>query len=123
MHFLRLVKSLFTSAPNIAPADARARVQSGAAVLVDVREPSEWSVGVVDQAVLLPLSDFAGARARWAPFLAKVGQREILVYCAVGGRSGRVAAALVTAGFRAANAGGFPALVSAGWRVVPAGNQ
>lgn len=117
MKYLALLKTLFVSAPRISPAEAAARVRRGAALLVDVREPPEWADGHADGAALLPLSDLTGARTQWGPFLEKNAGRELLLYCAAGGRSALAAKRLVSEGFKAANAGGFRAGVAAGWAV------
>ncbi|HTL66984.1 MAG TPA: rhodanese-like domain-containing protein [Lacunisphaera sp.] len=113
----QLLKSLFTSAPRLAPADCAHRVRSGAAVLIDVREPGEWSAGVAHAAKLLPLSDLTGARHHWRPFLAEAKDREVLLYCASGARSGMAARMLVAEGVRAANTGGLAAWLDAGWPI------
>lgn len=114
---LSLITSAFAAAvPTISPADAAKLVADGKAVLVDVREPSEWAEsGVAAPAMLLPKSEFdAGKIGDWQDFLAKVGDRQIITYCRSGRRSGAVAAALAEAGHRVANAGGFPAWQEAG---------
>ncbi len=118
MNPLKFFKAMFTSVPRYTPAECSARVRSGAALLIDVREPKEWTAGVAQDAALLPMSDLNGDRALWKPFLAKAAGRELLVYCAAGGRSAIVAKLLVAEGFTAANAGGFPEWASAGWPVV-----
>lgn len=102
--------------PTITPAEAAKRVAEGKAVLIDVREPSEWTEsGVAAPAVLLPKSEFdAGLAGDWQDFLAKVGDKEIIAYCRSGRRSGTVAAALAEKGHKAANAGGFQAWLDAG---------
>jgi rhodanese-related sulfurtransferase len=119
MSFLAALKSLFQSAPRLAPADCARRVRSGEALLVDVREPREWAQGVAAHAVLLPLSDLRGARTHWRGFLAAAGQREIYLYCASGMRSGVAARMLCADGFRAANAGGLANWTDAGWPLLP----
>ena len=117
MNLLKMLKSLFTSAPRYAPLECAHRVRSGEAVLIDVRESGEWSGGVAERAVLLALSDLTGRRAQWQPFLTANGGKELLVYCASGGRSAIAARILVNEGFRAANVGGFAEWTSAGWPV------
>jgi rhodanese-related sulfurtransferase len=92
---------------RVAPAEAAQLVTEGRAVLVDVREPAEWSDGVAAPAALLPLSDLTGARRNWKLFLDQVGGREIILYCRSGSRSGHAARLLAAEGFRTANAGGF----------------
>lgn len=118
MSLLKSLKSLLTPAPRIAPAEAAARVRSGHALLVDVREPAEWRGGVAQHAALLPLSDLTGARHHWRDFLAQAGGREVLVYCASGMRSGSAARILGGEGIRAANTGGLADWAAAGWPVV-----
>ncbi len=117
MNPLKLLRSLFTSAPRISAAQAIARIRSGTAVLVDVRERAEWSRGVADQAVLLPLTDLTGRRAQWQPFLAAHDGRELLFYCAAGGRSAIAAKILAAEGFRTANIGSLAKLTTAGWPI------
>ncbi len=119
MNFRKMIQMLFTPAPRVAPADVAARIRSGEALLVDVREPREWTSGVAESAALLPLSDLSGTRRLWRDFLAQVGDREVLVYCAAGGRSALVAKTLISEGVRAANAGALRDWSAAGWRIVP----
>ena len=109
---------------KIASADAAQLVAAGQAVLVDVREPAEWSEsGVAAPAVLLAKSDFDGAQKNWKPFLEKNAGKEIILYCRSGNRSGKVAAALAEKGLKVANAGGFKDWQAAGLptRTVAAG--
>jgi rhodanese-related sulfurtransferase len=102
--------------PAITPADAAKRVAEGKAVLIDVREPSEWAeTGVAAPAVLLPKSEFdAGLAGDWKDFLAKVGDKQVITYCRSGRRSGAVAAALAEKGIKVANAGAFQTWQEAG---------
>jgi rhodanese-related sulfurtransferase len=111
--------SLFTSPEGsgvrrVVPAEAAQRVGEKKAMLVDVREPDEWTDGVAAPAALLPLSDLTGPRQQWKPFLDQVGDREIILYCRSGVRSGRAASALSKEGFHTANAGGFSDWAKAG---------
>jgi rhodanese-related sulfurtransferase len=119
MNTLKLLKAMFTSAPRLAAPECLERVRSGDALLIDVREPHEWTGGVAERAVLLPLSDLTGRRAQWRPFLAVNAGRQFLLYCAAGGRSAIAARMLATEGFRTANAGSLSEWASAGWPVVP----
>jgi rhodanese-related sulfurtransferase len=118
MKFIKSLAAAFTPAPAIDASEVQRRIQSGAAVLIDVREPDEWRGGVVEGAVLLPWSDLKGPRTLWADFLATNAGKELLLYCASGGRSGMAAGRLANEGFKAANAGGFNDLVARGWRAV-----
>jgi rhodanese-related sulfurtransferase len=121
MKFLLLALALFSSAfaaevATISPADAAKLVADGKAVLVDVREPSEWAEsGVAAPAALLPKSEFdAGQIGEWKDFLAKAGDKQIILYCRSGRRSGAIATALAEKGHKVANAGGFKEWQAAG---------
>jgi rhodanese-related sulfurtransferase len=101
--------------PGIAPVAAARLVAENQAVLVDVREPDEWrETGVAQPAVLLAKSDFDGEQKAWKPFLAALGNRQLILYCRTGRRSGAVAAQLAAQGVRVANAGGFKDWADAG---------
>lgn len=103
-------------AGEIIPAqDAADRVASGNAVLVDVREPAEWAdSGVAEPAVLLSLSDLRGERTHWKTFLEQNKDKELILYCRSGNRSGIAASILEKEGYKVANAGGFKHWVGAG---------
>ncbi|HWA87680.1 MAG TPA: rhodanese-like domain-containing protein [Opitutus sp.] len=93
---------------KISPVDAAQRAAASTAVLIDVREPAEWSAtGVAAPAVLLPMSDFKGAQKLWKPFLEKNAGKELILYCRTGHRAGIVGEQLAAAGRTVANAGGF----------------
>jgi rhodanese-related sulfurtransferase len=113
MNLFKRLFSRFNSAshavPGVAAQEAAKRIADGSAVLVDVREPSEWESGVAEPANLLPLSDLVGKRQMWAPFLARHKDRELILYCLSGGRSGSAARVLAGEGHRVANLGGFSA--------------
>jgi rhodanese-related sulfurtransferase len=118
MNLLNSFISLFSPSDSgvrrVEPAEAARLVREKQAVLVDVREPAEWSGGVAQKAVLLPLSDLHGPRLQWKPFLNQIGDREIILYCHSGSRSGQAAAILAAEGFKAANAGSLRAWHRAG---------
>lgn len=98
--------------PEIDVAEAQRRVDAGAALL-DVREPDEWNAGHAEAAQWIPMGEVA-ARQDDVP-----GDRQVVVICRVGGRSGKVTQALVQAGFDAVNlAGGMQAWDAAGLPVV-----
>ena len=107
---------MLAAVTNISPADAAQLVADGKAVLVDVREPSEWlESGVAAPAVLLPKSEFdAGRIGAWKDFLAQVGDKEIIIYCRSGKRAGVVGETLAQEGRKVANAGGFKDWEAAG---------
>lgn len=113
MNLFQRLLSRSTSASRavrgIAPQEAASLIADGRAVLVDVREPPEWVQGVAEPANLLPLSDLMGKRQMWEPFLARHKDRELILYCLSGGRSGSAARLLAGEGYRVANLGGFSA--------------
>lgn len=78
--------------------DVKASVESGKAVLVDVREPKEWQGGHLRDARSMPMSEFAAGRAA-LDTLPK--DKPVYLYCAIGSRSKRVAAFLKGKGFDA----------------------
>lgn len=123
MKILSQLASMLNSPSRLPPAGCHDRVRSGEALLVDVREPTEWTGGVAQSAVLLPLSDLTGPRTRWKNFLAGAAGRELLLYCAAGSRSGVAARILAAEGFRAANTGGLRDWADSRWPVVSAGCQ
>jgi rhodanese-related sulfurtransferase len=90
---------------KVEPVETARLVREKKAVLVDVREPAEWAGGVAQKAVLLSFSDLIGPRQQWQPFLDQVGDREIILYCQSGARSGTAARILTAEGFKAANGG------------------
>lgn len=102
----------------LAPNEAAKRVAAGTAVLIDVREPSEKTDGVVKGALLLPLSDLRGDRAQWRSALATHGDKELILYCRSGNRSGIAAGILAKEKLRVANAGAFSAWKAASQPVV-----
>jgi rhodanese-related sulfurtransferase len=79
-----------------------------------VREPGEWRDGVVTGALLLPLSDLRGERAKWRPVLDANRDKELILYCRSGNRSGQAVRILAEEKLKATNAGGFSAWKSAG---------
>jgi rhodanese-related sulfurtransferase len=97
--------------PSVSPAEAASRVAAGTAVLIDVREPDEWKNGVAEPALLCSFSDLRGARDQWKPVLEANRDKELIVYCASGARSGIAADMLRREGCKVVNAGGF-----GGWR-------
>lgn len=115
--FLASVLAAFAAEiPRIAPAEAARLVADDRAVLVDVREASEWfDTGVAAPAVLLPKSDFDTEQFEWKPFLAKMPKdKALILYCRTGKRADIIGAALAKKGYRVVNAGGFKEWAAAG---------
>ena len=81
--------------------EARARLNGATPpFLLDVREPYEYAEGHIDGARLLPLGEL-GRRLNELP-----RDREILVICRSGNRSGAATRQLVQAGYHAVNLSG-----------------
>jgi len=100
---------------TITPAEAAKRLEGGKAVLIDVREPSEWAdTGVAAPAVLLSLSDLQGDRKEWKLFLEENQGKELILYCRSGNRSGIAARLLAKEGWATVNAGAFKDWAAAG---------
>ena len=98
----------------ISPEEAARRVAAGTAILIDVREPGEWRDGVVTGALLLPRTNLRGERAKWRPVLDANRDKELILYCRSGNRSGQAVRILAEEKLKATNAGGFSAWKSAG---------
>ncbi len=111
---VRFVTQRMLAGPILTPEEAARRVAAGTAVLIDVREPNEWRDGVVTGALLLPLSDLQGDRQQWKPVLAANADKELILYCRSGNRSGIAVRLLAGEKFKTANAGGFSAWKAAG---------
>jgi rhodanese-related sulfurtransferase len=99
--------------PTITVTEASERLASAeppAPLLVDVREPSEFSTMRVPGAVLLPLSTFT------TRFEELPRDRPLLLMCAVGGRSARATEFLIANGYADATnvAGGIVGWNAAG---------
>lgn len=111
------VRQLIVSRPGIPLGDAKAALQAGTAVLIDLREPSEWTSGVAKQAALLPFSDLRGERQQWRTFLEGNADKRLLLYCASGARSGLAAKRLRAEGIDAVNAGSLRDWDKVGWPI------
>lgn len=110
-----LLVSCKASTALVAPAEAAKRIATGNAILVDVRELNEWKeTGVPAPAHLLALSDLKSERKEWKRFLEENRDKELLLICRTGNRSGQAAALLAKEGYKTANAGGFSGWQKAG---------
>jgi rhodanese-related sulfurtransferase len=82
-------------------------------VLLDVREDEEWADGHIDGAIHIPMGQVPAAVADGMPWLRP--EVPVVVVCAVGARSARVAAWLNMQGYQAINLdGGMSAWIHAG---------
>ena len=99
--------------PTVDVVEARRRSEAGA-VLLDVREPEEWSAGHAEGARWIPMGEIE-VRLTELP----TDGAGLVVMCRSGSRSGMVTQTLVRAGYDAANiAGGMHAWAEAGFAVV-----
>jgi len=92
--------------------EARRRHEAGA-VLLDVRNPDEWTAGRAEGSTWIPMDEITARRDELPR------DHDIVVICQMGARSARVAQALNAWGFTAANVvGGLLAWADAGYPVV-----
>jgi phage shock protein E len=73
--------------------ETKRRLDSGASILIDVRESEEWRDGHIPGSVHIPLGQL-DERLSEIP-----RERDILLFCRSGNRSGRATAALRSIGF------------------------
>lgn len=85
--------------------ETSAEATSAADVLIiDVRTPGEWDAGHHDRAVHIPLAEVTDRIGEYA----ESKETKIVVYCAVGGRSGKAKEQLEALGYtNVENAGGL----------------
>jgi len=98
------------------PKEAHTLVAAGKAILVDVREEEELrETGMAEGAQWMPTSAMSEDTPEWQAFKEALPKdRQVLVYCRSGNRSGRVAEFLCCDGYQAVNVGGFADWKSAG---------
>jgi rhodanese-related sulfurtransferase len=114
--FLRLVNEAKQSVREVSVEDVRARLsRNPRAVLVDIREDHEWLVGHAAEAVHLG----KGILERDLESRFPDPETELILYCGGGFRSALSAEAAQKMGYRNvwSLAGGYKALVAAGWPV------
>src|SRR5437867_1037302 len=112
--FLKVVNEVRPKINEINLDDARIRLsQNPKAVLLDVREDSEWDKGHAAQAVHLG----KGVLERDIEKMYPDPNTEIIMYCGGGYRSALTADVAKRMGYRnvASLIGGYEALVQAGW--------
>jgi DMSO/TMAO reductase YedYZ molybdopterin-dependent catalytic subunit/rhodanese-related sulfurtransferase/glyoxylase-like metal-dependent hydrolase (beta-lactamase superfamily II) len=104
--------SMAATTPQISARAAATLLEKGA-VLLDVREPGEWSAGHAPQAILIPMGEVCARRDELPR------DTHIVVVCRSGGRSAAITDALRARGYNAANlTGGMCAWAAAGLPVV-----
>jgi rhodanese-related sulfurtransferase len=112
--FLKVVNEARTRVKEVSLEDAKSRLdQNPRAVLVDVREDSEWQNGHAEKALHLG----KGVLERDIENRIPDKETEIIMYCGGGYRSVLTADAAQKMGYRnvASLKGGYKALVNAQW--------
>lgn len=97
-------KSLFSS-NEPSPQEIKEKIAQGA-VVVDVRNESEWQQGHLPEAKLLPLPELQAQLSQLESWCGGDKNTEIVVYCASGMRSSRARKILQNAGFSQVYNGG-----------------
>jgi rhodanese-related sulfurtransferase len=107
--------------PPISAAEAKAMIDAGAAVAVDVREPGEIAAtGKLPGALAIPLGAVAARSAIGSPDHdpALDPDKAVIVYCAVGRRSETAGRTLKELGYRTVyNLGSLKDWIAAGFPV------
>jgi rhodanese-related sulfurtransferase len=115
---IRKLLALLTRPATMTAGEAHQAVTSDGAVLLDVREQSEWQAGRAPQArhlVLNQLQDHLGELPT---------DRPIITVCRSGRRSGIAANTLTRHGYQVTNlTGGMNAWAAAGLPVIPNGGK
>ncbi|MFA5626301.1 MAG: rhodanese-like domain-containing protein [Thiohalomonadaceae bacterium] len=101
MDFVRAAKACIK---ELTPAELETRLDSGEdLLLIDVREHSESEQGHIKNSVLVPRGILEAAAdpayPKHFPDLCNARNRNVVVYCATGGRSAMAAAVLQMMGF------------------------
>ncbi|MFN4986612.1 MAG: rhodanese-like domain-containing protein [Ignavibacteria bacterium] len=97
---------------NVTAQEAKTMIGKGNVVVVDVRTPQEWNAGHLSGAVLVDFYD-----ANFESNIKKVGKdKQVLVYCARGGRSASAAEKMSSWGWKNVTnmTGGYTSWSSAG---------
>lgn len=92
---LALLQPPVFAADSLAPAKAAELQAKGQAIIVDVREDSEWQAGHIPGAIHIPLGDLS----QRLPELKSLQHGSIITQCRSGKRSAQAQAALKSAGF------------------------
>jgi rhodanese-related sulfurtransferase len=110
--------------PRLRPEEARGLAGKGDVLIVDVRDPSEvQSSGKIKGAVNVSRGMLEFRADPESPFHDPVfsKQKQVVVYCASGGRAALSGKTLKDLGFQSVfNAGGFKDLAAAGLETEPA---
>ncbi len=83
--------------PQCLPAEAKAALDAGQAIILDVREPDEWAQARIPGAIHVPLQQIPSRIAELPKDL------QIVCQCASGGRSASATRFLAQSGLNASN--------------------
>lgn len=89
-----LLQRRLSPSKDVGNLEATRLVNSGNAVLLDVREAAEFAAGHLPKAINVPLGQIAGR----GPELGKFTSRPVIVYCERGNRSRRAVGPLAKLG-------------------------
>ena len=104
---------------SIEPRSAAAKVKAGTAVIIDVREAAEVKDGKAEPAIWLATSEIKSQNEHFQKVLQDLDpKKEVIIYCAAGGRAGKFAEVLEAKGFKTSNMGSFSSWKEAGLPVV-----
>ena len=99
----------------VQPLEAFGLLKNDFAVIVDVREKDELAQGKVKGARWISSVDAEKDTPEWKDFVSKLPKdKQVILYCRSGRRSGLVADLLAKQGYSAMNMGGFSAWEKAG---------
>lgn len=103
------------------PQQARELVLQGKALLIDVREAQELrDTGTAEGALWMPISAMVEDTDDWRAFKQSLPRdKQLLLFCRSGNRSGRMCEFLCCDGYQAVNLGAFHDWKSAGLPVTP----
>jgi len=97
--------------------DAKALLDEGSAVLIDVRELEEVQAGMAAPAEWYPKSTIDAKLPTFVDYLKSFGDKQKILYCRSGRRVSLVIEALAPFGIEALNMGAFQDWASAGYPV------
>jgi rhodanese-related sulfurtransferase len=115
LSFLSCEKKTMSQVPEVAPVEAMGLIRNDFALLVDVREADEIASGMAAPAKWIANSKIEADDASWKEFVASLPRdKQIVFYCAKGGRANKAAEKLAALGFKVGNMGGYQDWVKAG---------
>ncbi|MNE77369.1 putative adenylyltransferase/sulfurtransferase MoeZ [compost metagenome] len=88
--------------PEITAEELEQQLKQGKSInLVDVREPDEWQAGHIKEARSIPLSELQERMSELSQ-----GDKELVLICRSGGRSGKACDFLQSQGYKVVNVAG-----------------